>query len=357
MGNKVEWGAPALFLNAGEGRLFDREKAAAARTDAPDDRIAQHFALVVRKFAEGKVIPFLGAAASFYDRPDGAACEPGKYLPRADELAQGLADEMRLSEKEKHLSHDLLRVSQYYSLILGESSLYDHLHTIFDGEYPIAPLHQLLADIPGLLKAGGHGERHLLIITTNYDDLLERAFQQAGEPFDLLYYEAKENPQERRGKFWHQAPGAERRLVMQPNQYLDVCPEERSVILKIHGAVDRRDRGADSYVITEDDYIDYLTRTEIATLLPVKLSDKIFGSHLLFLGYSLRDWNLRTILHRIERRRTLSYRSWAIQKNPPEVDKKFWSQRDVDILDMDLQVYVDELDRQMRGLPRAGGAG
>ena len=31
------------------------------------------------------------------------------------------------------------------------------------------------------------------------------------------------------------------------------------MILKIHGAVNRADRNADSYVITEDDYIDFLS--------------------------------------------------------------------------------------------------
>ena len=39
------------------------------------------------------------------------------------------------------------------------------------------------------------------------------------------------------------------------------------MILKIHGAIDRAGPEAewDSYVITEDHYIDYLTRTEIRT--------------------------------------------------------------------------------------------
>ena len=32
--------------------------------------------------------------------------------------------------------------------------------------------------------------------------------------------------------------------------------------MKIHGAVDRAEPDRDSYVITEDHYIDYLTKTE-----------------------------------------------------------------------------------------------
>ena len=40
------------------------------------------------------------------------------------------------------------------------------------------------------------------------------------------------------------------------------------MILKIHGAVDRTDSDRDSYVITEDHYIDYLTRTDISEPRP-----------------------------------------------------------------------------------------
>ena len=43
------------------------------------------------------------------------------------------------------------------------------------------------------------------------------------------------------------------------------------MILKIHGAIDRLRPERDSYVITEDNYIDYLTRTDVSTLMPVTL--------------------------------------------------------------------------------------
>jgi len=72
-----------------------------------------------------------------------------------------------------------------------------------------------------------------------------------------------------------------------------------TVILKIHGAVDRADDERDSFVITQDHYTAYLTRTDIASLIPVPLAAKLKKSHLLFLDYGLRDWNLRVILHRI----------------------------------------------------------
>ena len=55
------------------------------------------------------------------------------------------------------------------------------------------------------------------------------------------------------------------------------------------------------------------------------------------LGYSLRDWNLRVILHRIWGELKLGYKSWAVQLNPQEIDQKFWRNRDVDILNIRLE--------------------
>src|SRR5206468_2991027 len=100
------------------------------------------------------------------------------------------------------------------------------------------------------------------------------------------------------------------------------------IVVKIHGAVDRLDPEHDSFVITEDHYIDYLTRTDVRTLLPVPLPAKLQRSQFLFMGYSLRDWNLRAILHRLAGDRRLSSLSWAVQRAPTDLDKRFWLARE-----------------------------
>ncbi len=133
-------------------------------------------------------------------------------------------------------------------------------------------------------------------------------------------------------------------MIERPNEYAELALDQRTVILKIHGAVDRLDsEWGDSYVITEDHYIDYLTRTDISGLLPVTLSAKLRRSHFLFLGYAMRDWNLRVILHRIWGQQKLNYKSWAIQLEPEPVEREFWQKRGVDILDVELERYVTGL--------------
>ena len=49
------------------------------------------------------------------------------------------------------------------------------------------------------------------------------------------------------------------------------------------------------------------------------------------------------ILHRIWGEQRLRYRSWAVQLDPEEIDRRFWEARDVDIFDVELEEYVASL--------------
>jgi len=314
------------------------------------DSLDAHYKMVIKAITDGRVVPFFGAGVNLCGRPAEMDWQCGQYLPSGGELARYLAEEYGYPSSEVQ---DLVRVSQYVAVMIGSGPLYEELHSLFDADYRLSPLHHFFATLPAALREKGYPHRYQLIVTTNYDDLMERAFQDAGEPFDLVSYVAEG---EERGKFLHWPPGGEARLIEKPNEYRGLSLDQRPVILKIHGAVDRDTGERDSFVITEDHYIDYLTRTDISNLVPVTLAAKLRRSHFLFLGYSLRDWNLRVILHRIWGEQKLSWKSWAVQLNPDPLDKECWKKRDVDILDVRLEEYVAALSERMQALPRAGGA-
>jgi hypothetical protein len=233
----------------------------------------------------------------------------------------------------------------------GSGPLYDRLHKLFDANYPVTELHALLASLPGMLRAKGYPNPYQLVMTTNYDDLLERAFAIAGEPCDVVWYVADGDS---RGKFRHRTPEGQVRLIDKPNEYSALSLKDRSVILKIHGAISRVNAEDDSYVIAEDHYIDFLTRADMAGLVPVTLAAKVKKSHFLFMGYSLADWNMRVILQRIWGGQQLTYKSWAIQRAPRELDIEFWKKRGVDILDVELAAYVAGLRARLALLPVYG---
>ena len=315
------------------------------------DELVTHYQDVADELFEGNVIPFLGAGANLCGRPADASWTVGQveYLPNAHELALYLAERFRYPVADERdldrVADDLARVTQYVAIQRGSRRLYTELHRIFSAVYRPSPLHLFFARLPALLREHGSANPYQLIVTTNYDDALESAFNEAGEEFDLVWYLAE--GEGRRGKFMHQAPGGEPVVIERPNECIDLAPDKRSVILKIHGDVDRTDveePGGDSFVITEDDYIEFLTySTDPANLIPIGLLDRMKESAFLFLGYSLRDWNLRVILYRLWREQTLGSQSWAVQRDPMSFERKFWSLRRVELLDIDLDEYVQRL--------------
>lgn len=277
---------------------------------------------IVKALSAGRVIPVLG-------------------LDSAADLATHLA---RAFDVPNDRPVDLTRISQYVATMKGSGPLYDELHARFEAAVEPGPLHRFLARVPALLR--DRGALHQLIVSTNYDLALERAFEEAGEELDVVAYVAS-GPQ--RGRFWHRAPGEPPRPIDVPNTYaVELSLERRTILLKLHGAVDPLpEREWESFVITEDDYIDYLGHSELAAVVPVSLAAKLRRSHFLFLGYEMADWNLRLILNRIWGERPVAYRSWAVQQSPSALAQAFWRRYDVTVLDVDPQSYVELLEQRL----------
>jgi hypothetical protein len=124
--------------------------------------------------------------------------------------------------------------------------------------------------------------------------------------------------------------------------------DRRTVILKLHGGLDRSPaRSFESFVVTEDDYIDYLAQTDVGAAIPVALAAKLRRSHFVFLGYGMRDWNLRLVLGRVWGGEGVNYRSWAVLPSPRPLERQLWRTRDVDLLELPLDEYVEALGRYL----------
>jgi hypothetical protein len=324
-------------------------------TDQPsstEQELDDHLGRLVKALISGRgVVPFLGAGVNLFERTPQAAddepYEPGRYLPNGGELAQYLTTRFSFPPAAAGAT-DLLRVSQYVAARDGLRQLYKELHTVFDVDYPPTALHRLLAELPSLLERITGERRYQLILTTNYDDALERAFAEAGEPFDVVAYIADDGKYS--GKFWHWPHGGDKpRVIRVPNKDKDVSIDERTVILKLHGAVDRAQKPPrDSYVITEDHYIRYLVHGQLRRLIPALLAEELSESHILFLGYGMRDWNVRALLHSLWSGEPLSSRSWSIQEREVSpLDKAFWESRELTLLQADLKDYVPALRHRL----------
>src|SRR5919198_1380617 len=254
---------------------------------------------------------------------------------------------MRLAERFEYPTNGEAppRVAQYIAVMKGSRPLYDELHALLETDLPPTAVHRFFAALPPLLRE--RGVPHQLIVTTSYDLALERAFLAAGEEFDVVSYLAAGR---NRGKFCHLAPDGSGTLIEVPNTYAtELSLERRTIILKLHGQVGKspNEREWESFVVTEDDYIEYLAQSEVASVVPVGLAAKLRRSHFLFLGYTMADWNLRLLLNRLWGDQPLSYRSWAVHHEATALEQEFWRRRDVDVLDMTVERCVEALSEHV----------
>jgi hypothetical protein len=174
---------------------------------------------------DGTVVPVLGS------RLRGA-------LPDADQLAAHIAKTFRIEGD----SRDLAEVAQYVAVTRGERRLYAAMKGVFARDPDPTDLHVFLAALPRLFRAMKLSPRPQLIISSSYDRALERAFEDANEPFDYAVFIAS------RGWFVHFPWGEQDReptavTITEPQKYADFPIDddgqlERTVVVKIQGATD-----------------------------------------------------------------------------------------------------------------------
>ena len=102
-------------------------------------------------------------------------------------------------------------------------------------------------------------------------------------------------------------------------------------------------------MITEDDYIDYLGRSDVASSVPVALAARLRRSHFLFIGYEMVDWNLRLVMQRVWGDRPSPTGRGPSIRNPTALERAFWRRFDVDVLDVEPDAYVELLARRLEG--------
>ncbi|HKS27622.1 MAG TPA: SIR2 family protein [Pyrinomonadaceae bacterium] len=298
---------------------------------------------------KGEVVPFLGAGVNFGARPAPSAKWDEKestFLPSGVELSRFLADISNFPAENDDEITDLAKVSSYFVETSARRRLRERLHDIFDRDFEPASIHNYLAEI------GRNAP--LLIVTTNYDDLTEQAFNRLNLSYDLVVHPTDRKDVEASVLWWRH--GAAEPEAVPPNQlFIDL--KSTTVIYKMHGTVDRITSKWDSYVITEDDYIDFLSRMTGQTAVPAQFMRHFRTRHFLFLGYGLRDWNLRVVLKNL---RTVlptvdeasqsadddmeeELRSWAIQFRPSDLEMELWNARKVKIYDVDINEFVEKL--------------
>lgn len=292
-------------------------------------KVAPPYGTILDELRAGDAIPFLGAWASRVGWSKGAP----DFLPSGGDLAEMLARDSRFPSADDHDIQDLAKVASYYADGSSRIALRRRLRGVFTGApHASNDLHRMLAQIAN----------NLMIVTTNYDTLLEQAFQEAGKPYDLAVYPADNTTYGNALLWWPH--GALKPQPIRANDF-DIADLSRTnIIYKIHGSVRHEEASWDSFVITEEDYVKFLS--QMSTAVPPAFRQYFSSRAFLFLGYGLRDWNMRVLLKQVKefKKKTESEKvSWAILKEPSIFETKLWLRRNVDMFDLTLEEFVGEM--------------
>lgn len=152
-------------------------------------------------------------------------------------------------QKDRYSQNEYLRIPQKYYNLRGHKEYYDLLRDIFDMDLQSNKIHDEILNLNPI---------HL--ITTNYDDLLEKAIDARGLFYDVIAKD-EEVSQTRTKHF----------------------------LIKMHGDVKHQ-----NVVLKENDYLSYSSQFR---LIETMVKSIIAANITLFIGYSLNDRNMKLILN------------------------------------------------------------
>jgi hypothetical protein len=216
-------------------------------------------------------------------------------LPSGHQLALELAQR----SGQPDLEGSLPAVAEAYELQFGHHSLISYLIERI-GNPRFSPLltHQLIAELP-----------INVIITTNWDNLLEEALRQARKPFAKVVQDVD----------------------------ISYADQDKTLLVKLHGSVEQKD----SIVVANDDFYNVFARLPETTNL---IRGYFATRTLLFLGFGLADEDFKRLyLEVIRNLGRHKRRAYAVQLNPDLSTTKYWQEKNVEVIGVDAADFLTAL--------------
>ncbi len=298
-----------------------------------EEKAAEAFEDIVKAVKKGNCNLFLGAAVhappadtSTYTYPE----------PERPPIGSGLA--LLLGGETNYKAHfpkenegDLPRVAQDCELRKGRPALFTTIkEAVEKGRKPSAALRALA------------GLGFPVVVTTNYDTLYERALGLFGWKAYVSAYQANDPD---RGQ---QIPRPTRQA-----QRDDPPTREHPFLFKIHGDIEDE---IDSLVVTEEDYIQFVLRMSDVKMynpIPQLVNSALHSAPTLFVGYSLKDYNLRLLLKTLRADTDSSNfpTSYSVDRAPDPLIWDVWhnKRRYVNFVAWDVWKFVPELYLRVTG--------
>ncbi len=310
---------------------------------------------LAHSLAQGECLPFLGAGMGLDD-------DATLDLPRGWELAKLMTEKIGLVWQP----HDRLATAAfYYEFFRGGRQALNRL-LVREITNPAIKPSKAIQNFMKVVRVAEANNRTTVVATTNYDQQFEQTYKEEFGYFPAtIVYQGAWNPLDR----------DRINLNIGLNGELDAYgtgwyPTKPTTLYKIHGCISLAVGNRQNLVITEEDYINFLANSLASynqeRRLLTHFTSRLQRSRILFIGYSLEDWNFRTLFKSTAEQREDTESSYAVQfysQNPAETHEErdrrqatvdFWHDKHVEILNVRADEFLEDL---LKVIPVAAPAG
>ena len=265
----------------------------------------------------------------------------------------------------------LLAVSSYYEYTLQRRDLWEKLHRVFaNKKWPTPTIFLIARAAHWHLRPQRRARKDYLILTTNYDCLMEVALDLFDVPYCVLTVDRRDrfvdvrfsdNVQQYLGlddedfrEFQNEHNGRK-----YPTYFTLEKARPLAVVYKIHGCLFPIRPHGDSIILSDEDYVDYMCRlSDNLGMIPGSVRTLMEGKRFLFAGYSFSDWNVRGIYRRLVESRGPADElpDFAVVRDLNVYEAAFFRQKTINLLQTDLSQFSRQIRIQARRwMARASG--
>jgi tetratricopeptide (TPR) repeat protein len=257
---------------------------------------------------EQRAILFLGAGASI-----GAKSATGEGIPIGDKLRDKLCDKFLGGElKDK----PLVAVAAITAEEVGLIQMQKYISDTFSVYYP-AGFHTLIPIF-----------RWRIIASTNYDLIVERAYEQCDKSLQRYVKSVKNGDQ------FDERMNA----TSDPVGYL-----------KLHGCIEYYTDIEIPLILGQEQYASYSSKRD---RLYMRLRDLAYECPLVFCGYSISDPHIQRLIFDMTDKSISRPRYYAVLPGVSQLETRYWASNNIMCLDTTFEDFLKELDRQIPPLAR-----
>jgi len=283
---------------------------------------------------------------------------PGRVLATQREqieMLKRLAKITRVGDPADRLT----AITSYYENKHTRGSLWTNLRLVISDKRKVTLMHKLLAAAARRHFNQPDVWQDYLILTTNYDCLMEEALDEA--EVDYVVLTTRKKDQKVLVRFSPRIKDAANLASANSGKYFPnnlslMKPKSMVVIYKMHGCLNAAlTETDDGVVISDNDYVDYISQMNSAHgSIPAYVNTLMQDKPFLFLGYSLNDWNVRSVFETMRKKRGEDFddQDYSVMSYLGPFEKLFFQRNGVTILKTDLNSYVAGVLSVLEGLKK-----